>query len=124
MSAAVRRAQAQPFAATIAALEWDYGSTEVAAVLGDGVKRLAPSEAANYRRTNRSLHAMRAIGRGEVFGRDNTAVLRTEKVLRPGIDPEFLALALGRRAERDIPCGEGIEWEDLGGPALPTSSSR
>jgi sialic acid synthase SpsE len=82
-------------------------------VLGGGAKRLAPSEEANYGRTNRSLHALRAIRAGELFSEDVVALLRTEKVLRPGLAPAFLPLTLGRRAARDIASGEGIEWEDL-----------
>ena len=115
MVLAVRRAQGSAPEETIAALAGEYGPGRVEEVLGDGVKRLAPSEEANYRRTNRSLHAAAAISAGEVFDRGNVAVLRTEKVLRPGLDPELLPRVLGRRAMRDIPSGEGIEWEDLGG---------
>ena len=87
------------------------------AALGDGVKRLAPSEEANYRRTNRSIHAMREIKQGESFAAENLALLRTEKVLRPGLDPELLPALRGRIAARDIPSGEGIEWNDVGGKA-------
>jgi sialic acid synthase SpsE len=114
MARAVRIAQSAAPEKTIAALASEYGAGEVEAVLGDGVKRLAPSEAANYRRTNRSVHAMRAIGRGEAFDEGNLGILRTEKVLRPGLDPELLPVLLGRRAARDIPSGEGVEWEDVG----------
>jgi sialic acid synthase SpsE len=115
MARAVRSAQVAPPEETRAALSSEYGAERVEAVLGDGVKRLAPSEAANYRRTNRSLHAARAIRAGEAFDAANLAVLRTEKVLRPGLDPELLPRLAGRRAMRDIPSGEGIEWEDVGG---------
>lgn len=121
MAAAVRRAQAAAPEETLAALRSEYGAAQVEAALGDGIKRLAPSEAANYRRTNRSLHAARAIAAGEAFDGGNVAVLRTEKLLRPGLDPELLPVVLGRRAARDLPSGEGIEWADLGGL---TSSAR
>jgi sialic acid synthase SpsE len=114
MSKAIRQAQRSEAEVTIAALEAEYGTPAVEAALGDGVKRLAASEAANYRLTNRSLHAMRDIRRGEVFDPRNVAVLRSEKVLRPGLDPELLSVVMDREAARDIPSGEGIEWEDLG----------
>ena len=123
MTAAIRRAQAAEREATIALMKGEYGAAAVEAALGDGVKRLAPSEAANYRRTNRSLHALRDIEKGEVFGEGNAAVLRTEKVLRPGLDPEFFVLILGRRATRHIPSGEGIEWEDVGATAALRAES-
>ncbi|MBN2875478.1 MAG: N-acetylneuraminate synthase family protein, partial [Spirochaetales bacterium] len=92
-----------------------YGKDNVAAVLGDGQKRLAPSEAANYERTNRSIHAKRPISRGERLCPENLAVLRTEKVLRPGLPPRLLDMVYGRFAARDVPDGEGLEWADIGG---------
>jgi hypothetical protein len=45
------------------------------------------------------------------------ALLRTEKVLRPGLGPEFLPVVVGRRASRTVPAGEGVTWEDVGEPA-------
>lgn len=116
MSRAVRQAARTEPETTIAALTADYGRDRVEAVLGDGRKRLAPSERANYGRTNRSLHAVRALARGESFTRENVAALRTEKVLRPGISPHHLPILLGRTVARDIPDGQGIEWADIGGP--------
>ena len=82
-------------------------------MIGTGVKDLAPSERQNYRRTNRSIHAIAEIPAGSVIGADDVAVLRTEKVLRPGLGPEFLPVVTGRRAGRTIPAGEGVTWEDL-----------
>lgn len=114
MVAAIGRAAELPAQATIAELSDAYSPETVERVLGDGVKRLAPSEAANYTRTNRSIHALAAIKKGEVFSERNLALLRTEKVLRPGLTPELLTSIMGRVARRGIPSGEGIEWEDVG----------
>ncbi len=113
MCRAVRAVAAMDSGPALKELSMEFGEQRVRAVLGSGVKRLAPSEEANYGRTNRSLHALRAIKAGEVFTKDTLALLRTEKVLRPGLAPAFMALALGRRAARDIPGGEGVEWDDL-----------
>jgi sialic acid synthase SpsE len=77
------------------------------------VKELAPSERANYHRTNRSIHAARTIRTGSIIGAMDVAVLRTEKVLRPGLGPEFLPLVIGTAAKRDVPDGDGIEWADI-----------
>lgn len=123
MTLAIRRAQAAGQEKTLEELGSEYGAATVEAVLGDGIKRLAPSEAANYRRTNRSIHAMREIKKGEAFDARNLALLRSEKVLRPGLDPELLPLLIGRRAMRDIASGEGVEWEDVGEPPKSTSHS-
>jgi len=108
-----RAAEAGP-ETTIGEMSERFGAETVRRVLGDGVKRLAPSEAQNYTRTNRSIHALCAIKKGEEFTVENLALLRTEKVLRPGLKPDLLTHVLGRLARRDIDSGEGIEWEDVG----------
>jgi sialic acid synthase SpsE len=114
MTRAIRRAQSRPSSETIAELEDKYGAEKVGSVLGDGVKRLAPSEARNYLRTNRSIHATRDIRAGEVLSEANLALLRTEKVLRPGLTPDLMGAVLGRAARREVESGQGIAWEDVG----------
>jgi len=91
----------------------EYGSDKVNAVIGNGVKRLAPSETANYGRTNRSLHFMRDMARGTVIGENDIAVLRTEKVLTPGMSPEFLDDIIGCVLQRDVTAGEGVRFEHI-----------
>jgi sialic acid synthase SpsE len=113
MASSIRRAEAEGADATVARLHAAYGPARLLAVRGDGVKRLAPAERANYGRTNRSVHARRAIARGEILSPDNLALLRTEKVLRPGLEPALFERILGRKAARDIPDGQGVTWEDV-----------
>jgi sialic acid synthase SpsE len=113
MVRAVRWAQAAGPEETVAALSAERGKSLVEAVLGDGVKRLAPSELANYERTNRSLHALRDISPGTIIGSADLAVLRTEKILRPGLPPSWAERVCGRKARQFIPSGEGIRFEDL-----------
>lgn len=91
-----------------------YGKDLVQACLGNGRKALAPSEADNYGRTNRSIHALRDIKRGEPLTSECLGILRTEKVLSPGLSPGNLALCLGRLARRDIADGQGLQWDDVG----------
>lgn len=112
---AVRAAAADP-AGTPARLAREYGAARVEATLGHGRKELAASERANYGRTNRSVHVLRELRAGERLTADNLALLRTEKLLRPGLPPALLPFIVGRRAARDIPAGEGVEWADLGEP--------
>jgi sialic acid synthase SpsE len=99
--------------ALVAELARERGAALVEAVLGDGVKRLAAPERANYGRTNRSLHALRDIKQGETFRADMLGVLRTEKILRPGLPPSWAERIIGRTARQFIPAGEGIRFEDV-----------
>lgn len=80
-------------------------------ILGDGVKKLAPAEEANYGRTNRSLHFMRAMKKGEVLTKDDVGVLRTEKVLSVGLHPKFLDDVIGKVLACDVEDGSGILHE-------------
>ncbi|MDR2019607.1 MAG: N-acetylneuraminate synthase family protein [Treponema sp.] len=109
----IRRASGLEPEALTGALSRERGAERVAAVLGDGVKRLAPSEAANYMRTNRSIHAIRDITAGEILAPGMFAVLRTEKILRPGLPPSWEDKIAGRRAASFIPAGEGIRLDDI-----------
>lgn len=113
MVRAIRHASAMDPVALIEAVSQERGASLVKAVLGDGVKRLAPSEEAYYERTNRSLHALRDIQEGELITADMVAALRTEKFLRPGLPPVWESRIIGRKARTFIPAGEGIRFEDI-----------
>lgn len=89
------------------------GSETVEAVLGSGRKVLAAAEAANYSRTNRSIHAVKGLAKGHVLQAEDLALLRTEKVLRPGLMPQFWDIVVGRTLTRDIEPGQGLVWDDL-----------
>jgi sialic acid synthase SpsE len=97
----------------IGELREEFGPELVEKTLGTGRKVLAPSEKANYGRTNRSIHALRDIAAGEIITRDMIGILRTEKILRPGLPPRWEQLIAGRRARYPIPAGEGIRFEDI-----------
>ena len=108
-----RHGQEQGSRLIIAQMEDEFGRETVRAVLGDGVKRLAPSERENYDRTNRSLHYRRALKKGETVTADDIGVLRTEKILSPGISPAFLRTVTGATLTRDVQDGAGVQWEDF-----------
>ena len=93
-------------------LESEYGK-RVKKILGDGIKKLAPAEEANYGRTNRSLHFLRAMKTGETIKKEDIGVLRTEKVLSVGLHPRFLEKVLGAKIAKDVKNGEGVQWEHL-----------
>lgn len=90
-----------------------YGRETVQAVLGTGIKRLAPSEQANYGRTNRSVHVLRDMKQGEILTEDAVAILRTEKVLEPGLEPKHLPSITGAVLKQDIASGQGVQWQHL-----------
>lgn len=90
-----------------------FGKEKVFAVLGDGIKRLAKAETQNYGRTNRSLHFMHDLKAGDFVSKDDIGVLRTEKVLTPGISPEFFDVILGSKLSKNVKSGDGVLWEDF-----------
>jgi N,N'-diacetyllegionaminate synthase len=73
--------------------------------LGDGIKRLSPSEARNRPVARKSVVAACAIRAGEVFNDTNIAVKRPGT----GISPMRWDEVLGRRAPRDFYPDELIE---------------
>ena len=113
MAKAVRLAAETGPEETLALYSREHGKPLVEQILGSGVKELAPSEKANYRLTNRSIHAVRDIQEGEVLKKGDYAVLRTEKNLRPGLEPCWEKNIEGRVAHNFIPAGEGIRFEDV-----------
>ncbi|MDR0323764.1 MAG: N-acetylneuraminate synthase family protein [Treponema sp.] len=113
MTKAVRKAAERGPQETLAFYRNENGDALVDQILGSGIKELAPSEKANYRFTNRSIHALRDIAAGEVLKKGDFAVLRTEKNLRPGLDPCREKDIEGRTARCFIPAGEGIRFEDI-----------
>ena len=94
-------------------LAGEFGRERVAQVLGDGVKRLAPAEAGFYATTRRSLHAVNDVEAGARLRPEDVCIVRSERNLRPGLEPEYFAAVSGCAARRRIPAGQGICWEDL-----------
>jgi len=97
----------------IAGLSDEYGTERIGAILGSGVKSLAPSERANYSRTNRSIHYLRDMAQGSTIAEGDVAILRTEKVLTPGLSPEWLGDIVGARLIRGVTAGAGVSWGDV-----------
>lgn len=91
----------------------EFGVDRVDRVLGDGVKRLAPSEERSYGYTNRSIHALRDLAAGETLTTESVAILRSERNLTPGLHPRYWQTILGARLSRPVVAGAGINWADL-----------
>jgi sialic acid synthase SpsE len=96
-------------------LKTEYDAEKIQAVLGTGIKTLAPAESENYGRTNRSIHFMHAMNEGSIIREKDVGVLRTEKVLTPGLSPSFLHTVLGAHLVHDVMSGAGVQWEDIVG---------
>lgn len=91
----------------------EFGDKRVSQVLGDGIKKLAASEAAFYSTTNRSIVATTDLQAGEGLEESSFALLRAEQQRTPGLPPHFADRILGVRLKRSVPAGTGITWADL-----------
>lgn len=109
----IRAAQSIESEELIENMKGEYSSNFIDKIIGTGEKKLAAAEKENYTRTNRSLHALQTIEKGSFLTEKNCALLRSEKILRPGISPRFYKSLLGKTVIQNIPDGEGIRWEDL-----------
>ena len=56
---------------------------------------------------------MRAMKKGEAVREGDIAILRTEKILTPGISPEYYDLVTGKILSRDVEDGSGVQFEDF-----------
>ena len=90
-----------------------FGAEKIARVLGTGIKRLAPAEAQNYGRTNRSVRYTRALPKGRSIQPADIAVLRTEKILEPGLHPRFYEFIVGKKLTRTVKDGDATRLEDF-----------
>ncbi len=97
----------------IAQMSEQYGSERVQKVLGNGIKALAPAEEKNYGRTNRSLHYMKAFEAGHILAAEDIGVLRTEKILTPGLSPALYESVVGKKLRRAVQDGAGVLQEDF-----------
>ena len=77
--------------------------------LGDGAKRVMPSEAQTVVIQRRGIYAIKAIKAGELISRDALEYLRPAVGLRPSA----MASVLGKKAVRDIAAGAPLMSEDV-----------
>ena len=113
MVAAVRNAEDHSSDEIIRSLKKEHSNELIDKIMGTGEKVLAPSERENYLRTNRSVHALEELETGTILDTQNCALLRTEKILKPGISPLYFDEILGKSVKNHIDNGEGIQWHDL-----------
>ena len=56
---------------------------------------------------------MTELKSGAVIKESDIGVLRTEKVLTPGISPEFLDEVIGATLVKDVTSGSGVQFSDI-----------
>lgn len=81
----------------------------VETAMGDGVKRLMPSEADTKRVARRSLYLTRAKKMGEVIAAEDLIALRPDG----GVSPMDLDSVVGRRLARNLNAGAKLDWADV-----------
>jgi N,N'-diacetyllegionaminate synthase len=74
-------------------------------MMGDGVKKMTPSEAKNVHVARKSIVAARTIAKGEVFSEENITVKRPGT----GINPMCWDDVIGQKSPRDFEADEIIE---------------
>ncbi|MEP7225721.1 MAG: N-acetylneuraminate synthase [Gemmatimonadales bacterium] len=82
---------------------------ETEATLGDGIKRPAPSEAANARLVRRSVHAARPLPAGHVLAPQDLVALRPGN----GLPPSTIGRLVGRSLRVELARGEMLREEHL-----------
>ncbi|HZK20181.1 MAG TPA: N-acetylneuraminate synthase family protein [Treponemataceae bacterium] len=113
MVTAVRRAEIIEREALFSDCFDRFGKETVEKIIGNGKKKLAKSEKAHYGRTNRSIHVMNNMKAGSVITKNDIAVLRTEKNLKPGMSPEYFESLFGNILNKDISAGQGLLLDDI-----------
>jgi len=84
----------------------------VEAMLGSGIKEIAPEEEELFCFARRRIQALKAIQKGERFVEDeNVAILRPGKQ-KPGVHPKFMDELSGKSATRPLKPGEGLQPTD------------
>ena len=50
---------------------------------------------------------------GDRITPDSVAILRTEKILEPGLSPDFFDVIMGSILRKNIDAGQGLTWQHL-----------
>lgn len=82
-------------------------------IMGDGRKTITASEAELYPGDKRSIFTIKDINKGEKLTKNNVAVLRAERYLKPGIHPRYFEIILGAKAVKPIKMFTGLQWHSL-----------
>ena len=81
----------------------------IPAILGDGVKRIQPSEYDTINTQRKCLYAARDIAEGETIAREMVAI----KGPGGGLLPRYLDVVVGRIARRRIEADTPVTWDTI-----------
>jgi len=82
-------------------------------ILGTGQKTVAPSEKEIYPGDKRSIFIIKDLKKGDKLDRNNLAILRAERYLKPGLHPRYFDLVLGKIVVKPVKKYNGLQWEHL-----------
>lgn len=66
-----------------------------------------------YNAISGRLHYMADFSAGTIIQPKDIGVLRTEKILTPGITPDFLPTIIGKKLKKDVQNGAGVLLQDF-----------
>lgn len=90
-----------------------YSKSKIEEVIGTGEKKLSNTEIQNYGRTNRSIHYTKDLKKNSIIKKEDIAILRTEKKLSVGVQPEMFDFFIGAVLCRDVKSGSGVVNDDF-----------
>jgi N,N'-diacetyllegionaminate synthase len=82
---------------------------DIERALGSGEKTPMPNELPVRALVRRSVTTVQPVLKGQTLSAENVALLRPGT----GIAPKELALAIGKKAVRDLEAGTTLTWSDL-----------
>lgn len=81
----------------------------MSSVLGDGIKRIQPSEYDTINSFKKTIYAQTSIKKGTKISENMLAI----KGPAGGLPPKFWPVVIGREAKRNIEADHPIAWEDI-----------
>jgi len=90
-------------------LELTHLAAAMPEMLGDGVKRIQPSEYDTINSFKKTIYAQSAIKTGTTISENMLAI----KGPAGGLPPKFWQMVIGRKAKQDIQADHPITWDDI-----------
>lgn len=104
----VREAENSSKEEVISQLSKKYSIDKIRTILGKGIKKLTSSEKKIYKTTRRSVLAKTDISAGEKASLDNCGIYRSERNMKPGMEPGDFKLFINNELKKDLKAGQPI----------------